>query len=214
MNDAGYTEFVRALFVNRSKGTQGVMHATMGMAGEAGELLDAIKKNYVYNKALDYTNIIEELGDFEWYAEALRQSLGVTRDFVDIVETSEMLDASAAEFFGAAKKAPLIFYATGLASLAAQGAVSAAWDLALGTITEIEGYLELLKRSDEILLKFYEEIGTSRRAVLHSNVEKLKKRYPAGYTDTAAVARADKQGAVLGGEMSFVAGLERAGYVG
>ena len=56
------------------------LHMAVGVAGEAGELLDAIKKEAVYNKPLDVENVIEELGDLEFYMEGLRQSLGLTRE--------------------------------------------------------------------------------------------------------------------------------------
>lgn len=59
-----------------------LVHIALGISGEAGELLDAIKKHYAYNKTLDETNVIEELGDLEFYMEALRQHLGVTREQV------------------------------------------------------------------------------------------------------------------------------------
>jgi NTP pyrophosphatase (non-canonical NTP hydrolase) len=52
----------------------------MGVSGETGELLDAIKKHVIYRKPLDMPNIIEELGDIEFYMEGLRQQLGVTRE--------------------------------------------------------------------------------------------------------------------------------------
>lgn len=55
-------------------------HAATGIVGEAGELIDAIKKNVVYNKELDMKNIIEELGDIEFYIEQLRQVLNITRE--------------------------------------------------------------------------------------------------------------------------------------
>lgn len=55
-------------------------HAATGVSGEAGELLDAIKKHVVYNKPLDRQNIVEELGDMEFYMEQLRQRLDITRD--------------------------------------------------------------------------------------------------------------------------------------
>ena len=55
-------------------------HAGTGVAGEGGELLDAVKKYAVYNKPVDRTNIIEELGDLEFYMEAVRQNLGITRE--------------------------------------------------------------------------------------------------------------------------------------
>jgi NTP pyrophosphatase (non-canonical NTP hydrolase) len=77
-----YADFVRARFTKRHLGVEGLMHAAIGISGEAGELLDAIKKSWVYGKEIDITNIIEELGDIEWYCEAMRQSLGITRDEV------------------------------------------------------------------------------------------------------------------------------------
>lgn len=56
-----------------------IMHHTMGTCGEAGELLDGIKKSIIYNKPLDVVNIIEELGDMEFYMQGLRMELGITR---------------------------------------------------------------------------------------------------------------------------------------
>jgi NTP pyrophosphatase (non-canonical NTP hydrolase) len=56
------------------------LHMAVGVAGEAGELLDAVKKYVVYNKAADVENIVEELGDLEFYMERLRQIFGITRD--------------------------------------------------------------------------------------------------------------------------------------
>ena len=56
------------------------MHAVAGVCGESGELLDAVKKYWAYNKPLDRENLIEELGDIEFYLEALRQKCSVTRE--------------------------------------------------------------------------------------------------------------------------------------
>lgn len=55
-------------------------HMGTGVAGEAGELLDAIKKIVVYRKAPDVANIIEELGDLEFFMEGVRQHFGLTRE--------------------------------------------------------------------------------------------------------------------------------------
>lgn len=57
-----------------------VIHMCMGISGEAGELVDAIKKAVMYRKPLDMEHVIEELGDLEFYLEGLRQQLGVTRE--------------------------------------------------------------------------------------------------------------------------------------
>ena len=57
-----------------------LIHAILGVSGEAGELLDAIKKHCIYNKPLDVENVIEELGDLEFYLEQLRQILNISRE--------------------------------------------------------------------------------------------------------------------------------------
>lgn len=54
-------------------------HMATGIAGEAGELLDGIKKAVIYRKEIDKVNIIEELGDLEFFLEGLRQALGISR---------------------------------------------------------------------------------------------------------------------------------------
>lgn len=56
------------------------LHMAVGISGESGELLDAVKKAVMYRKQIDMENIIEELGDLEFYMEGLRQGLGITRE--------------------------------------------------------------------------------------------------------------------------------------
>ena len=59
-----------------------LLHMAVGVAGEAGELLDAVKKATIYNKPLDHKNMVEELGDLEFYMSRVRQLIGVSRDQV------------------------------------------------------------------------------------------------------------------------------------
>ena len=54
-------------------------HMMTGIEGEAGELTDAIKKHVVYGKELDLENVIEELGDLEFYLQGLRTELEIER---------------------------------------------------------------------------------------------------------------------------------------
>jgi len=56
------------------------LHMAVGISGESGELLDAIKKAVIYRKPIDRENVIEELGDLEFYMEGLRQGLDITRE--------------------------------------------------------------------------------------------------------------------------------------
>jgi len=57
-----------------------ILHMAVGVSGEAGELLDAIKKATIYRKPIDRENVVEELGDLEFYMEGLRDELGITRE--------------------------------------------------------------------------------------------------------------------------------------
>lgn len=95
--------------VQKAPGQARVLHAALGIAGESGELVDAIKKHVMYGKDLDIANVKEELGDMLWYMSLL-------------------LDA----------------------------------------------------------------IGSSYEEVMQINHDKLEKRFPSGFTEKAAVARADK----------------------
>ncbi len=67
-----------------------LIHMVMGICGEAGELLDAIKKFVIYKKPLDRENVVEELGDLEFYLEGLRQGLGVKRE-ITLIHNLEKL---------------------------------------------------------------------------------------------------------------------------
>jgi NTP pyrophosphatase (non-canonical NTP hydrolase) len=48
-----------------------IMHAAMGIAGEAGEVIDLVKKTYAYEKPLDDKKLIEEVSDILWYINLL-----------------------------------------------------------------------------------------------------------------------------------------------
>lgn len=56
-----------------------LIHAQLGISDESGELCGAIKKHVIYRRELDRQNVIEELGDLEFYLEQLRQELNITR---------------------------------------------------------------------------------------------------------------------------------------
>lgn len=57
-----------------------LIHAIMGICGEAGELLDTVKKSTIYRKPLDLENIKEEIGDCLFYLEQLCQATGFTME--------------------------------------------------------------------------------------------------------------------------------------
>lgn len=55
------------------------LHMAVGVAGEGGELLDAVKRWAIYQKPMDRDNVVEELGDLEFFMEGLRQRLDISR---------------------------------------------------------------------------------------------------------------------------------------
>jgi NTP pyrophosphatase (non-canonical NTP hydrolase) len=77
--DGTYSAFVNGKFKSMPLAKEDLLHAAVGISGEAGEVLDAIKKHYFYNKPLDITNVVEELGDIEFYMQAMRMCLRLDR---------------------------------------------------------------------------------------------------------------------------------------
>lgn len=86
MSDLDYIDFVWSRTKDGAAIVDGLnpikaelLHAAIGICGEAGELLDAIKKHAIYGKLLDRDNVIEELGDIEFYLQAMRTTLMIGR---------------------------------------------------------------------------------------------------------------------------------------
>jgi len=59
-----------------------VRNGAMGMAGEAGETIDIVKKWEFQGHALDKDKLIDEAGDCLWYIAQLAEGLGVTLEEV------------------------------------------------------------------------------------------------------------------------------------
>jgi len=55
-----------------------LLHMAVGVSGESGELLDAIKKHCVYQKQINMDNVIEEAGDILFYLTGLLNDLGIS----------------------------------------------------------------------------------------------------------------------------------------
>ena len=55
-----------------------LLHMAVGVSGEAGELLDAIKKHCVYQKQINIENVIEEAGDILFYLTGLLNDLNIS----------------------------------------------------------------------------------------------------------------------------------------
>ena len=60
----------------------GLIHAALGVTGEAGEFADAVKRVAIYEGVPDRANMIEELGDLLWYIAYACEVLGEPLEIV------------------------------------------------------------------------------------------------------------------------------------
>ena len=98
-NNKAYAEMVDALIkpgeeiINETTPLKAHLnHMAMLLAGESGELVDAIKKHTIYGKELDMMNVIEELGDIEFALEAIRAALTIGREEVLFANADKLVD--------------------------------------------------------------------------------------------------------------------------
>lgn len=64
-----------------------VIGFALGLAGEAGEVCDDIKKKYYHQRPIDDKHTVEELGDVMWYVANLATAYGVKLS--DIIKQNE-----------------------------------------------------------------------------------------------------------------------------
>lgn len=57
-----------------------LLHATLGMQSESGEVADTLKRHIYYNQPLDMLNIKEECGDLLWYIALALTTIGCTME--------------------------------------------------------------------------------------------------------------------------------------
>lgn len=81
MSDA-YSDFVRNLMADKGSFEANTVHAALGIAGEAGEVVDIIKKHFAYGKEVDMKKLTEEIGDLMFYIQALCNFIGVPPEVI------------------------------------------------------------------------------------------------------------------------------------
>lgn len=86
-----YEQFIENLFKQMKDPVESLMHATIGIAGEGGELLDATKKAWIYGKPLDLDNLLEELGDLRFYYQKCLNMLELTDDDIKAINMAKLV---------------------------------------------------------------------------------------------------------------------------
>lgn len=62
-----------------------ILHATLGIATEAGEILEAVSARFMGND-IDFVNVSEEIGDLLYYVARLADAIGV--DLLEVMKTN------------------------------------------------------------------------------------------------------------------------------
>lgn len=77
-----YGDFVKSMKVYPEK--HAIIYPALGLAGEAGEIAEKVKKWLRGDRELDKDAILKELGDPLWYITSMADDLGFTlQDVVD-----------------------------------------------------------------------------------------------------------------------------------
>lgn len=159
-----YEEMVKNLFKPLPTIGEMAHHATTGISGEVGELSESETR----------TNTIEELGDLEFYLEALRTFVPARLYSTAYTET------------------PLVFLLPMMSICASHMLDITKKHWIYGKELKLEELWTLVSKMTLLLEQLYDQLGTTRDEVRYLNQSKLMKRYPSGYTNEAAIARADK----------------------
>ncbi len=150
-----------------------LLHMAIGIAGEVGELLDAV----VNNAAV--LHMKEEIGDIEWYLEGYRAESGVRplEGYANSFPKTKPLEACLG----------LSIHAARLLDLSKKVAV-------YNKCFDPSSARDLVNAIDHYLYVFRATLGITREECIEMNIVKLLRRYPnAAYTDADAQARKDKQ---------------------
>jgi NTP pyrophosphatase (non-canonical NTP hydrolase) len=102
MNFNEYQKAALETAVYPSKGSN-LVYPAMGMAGEAGEFLDKVKKNWRNHDNMSGSNLTlcqrtefaKEIGDVLWYIAAASKELGFTLDMIVGLNIQKLLDRRA-----------------------------------------------------------------------------------------------------------------------
>ncbi len=150
-------------------------HMSSCICGEAAEVLEGSD-----NK----DNLIEELGDIEFYLEGYRQISGITREESEAIE-NEPIDTFQDRLSFQGRLSALVVASGMLFDVTKRHILYERKfnrDLTVRAISLLEFALDQIHRY----------IGVTRLEVVAANIAKLRLRYPEGYSNAAAQARADK----------------------
>ena len=170
-----------------------INHMGLGIVGEMGEIVDQLKKAYIYGKPLDQVNIVEEVGDVAWYVAGVVQFYPNLHSFIESDELKnninyEKLDEAKSEI-----TRTVLLNTMSAANLVVDMGILA--DETGGPSDEGE---EVAKTLCMFLFATAVLLDVDLSQACEVNIAKLAKRYGDKYSDYAAINRdIDAERAVL-----------------
>lgn len=63
-----------------------IIHAAMGISTESGEVMDILKKHFIYRKPIELSRFADEIGDLMWYCALMLDACGYS--FPQVMEAN------------------------------------------------------------------------------------------------------------------------------
>lgn len=159
-----------------------INHATIGIVGELGELFGGIEYSFAMNQSIDLANVLEELGDLEFFLENFRALMGWDRE-KDVLQCETICHQPTGPVRQAAH---MLVYATDLMDHVKKAII-------YRKPLNREAMLACMSKIEYILEVFYPNFNYTREQALEANMDKLAQRYSGfEYSDQKAQERADK----------------------
>ena len=163
---------------NRIPSEEQLLCSAFGLCGESGEVADLIKKSFFHHHPFEKNNILLELGDVTWYLELACLSLNIELPKKEPTLENFKVDQNI------------------LMRLSLKLCRKAGWFADHISDHKFDGkgldYAELTKRLEDIqscLSYFAIALSTSLDEIKEKNIEKLKLRYPEGFSSESSINR-------------------------
>lgn len=156
---------------------------SMGLAGEASEVAEYLKTVVFYGRPLNVVTLIKELGDVHWYDVMVAKMFDIDGD--EIVPVPSELDPK-----DMAGQTLHLYYAISVASAAGAANDYLKKVLFHGHAFDRDRLIVELGKLRWYLAKAAEIVGISEAQVIQANVDKLRARYPDGFSKAASQNRA------------------------
>ncbi len=160
----------------RTMGDASLTTLALGIAGESGEVADLVKKHVGHSHELDREKLKEELGDVLWYVATMARALGC--ELRDLFPSYSFESTT-----NCARKRALERAATGISASAGRVLIllndSDGFSIGYEESQALERFLAQLVLSINDACK---TIGVEIEDVAAANIDKLRRRYPDGFS--------------------------------